>query len=261
MSRATPRKASSSGPTHVEREADALRDSVDQARRHLDLADRPHGSRTGVAGQPLELEHALRQHRRRVETEVHGRGARVVAAAVDGHVSVHVAGDGADDADAVAGVLEHPRLLDVHLDPAGQAVEDVGGLPPEPRLEAGLLGVLPEAAPVVDRPETLPEVVVGDALGDDPAPQQHLSEARALLLEERDQPERQAEPQLVVEPADLERRDDTHGSVVLAAVAVRVAVRADPEGGLARRPVARDERADRSRSRTRSRALASSRTK
>ncbi len=75
------------GPTDVEREADALRDRVDQARRHLDLADRPDGSRTGVAGQPLELEHALRQHGRRVETEVHGRGARVVAAAVDDHVA------------------------------------------------------------------------------------------------------------------------------------------------------------------------------
>ena len=57
--------------------------------------------------------------------------------------------------------------------------------------------------------------------------------------------QRQVEPELGVQPADLERRDDAHRAVVLAAVPVRVAVRADAEDRLAGRPVARDERADR----------------
>ena len=105
--------------------------------------------------------------------------------------------------------------------------------------------MLPEAAAVVDRAEPLAQVLLGDALGHDPAAEQHLAEAGALLLEERDQLQRQAEAVLLVQPADLERRDDAHRAVVLAAVAVRVAVRADPEHRLARRPVARDERADR----------------
>ena len=77
----------------------------------------------------------------------------MVAAAVDDDVGVHVAGDRGHDADPVAGVLEHARLLDVHLDPAGEVVEDVDALPPALRLVARLLGVLPEAAAVVDRPE------------------------------------------------------------------------------------------------------------
>ena len=45
--------------------------------------------------------------------------------------------------------------------------------------------------------------------------------------------ERQAEAELVVQPADLERRDDAERAVVLAAVAVRVAVGPDPEDRLA----------------------------
>ena len=36
-------------------------------------------------------------------------------------------------------------------------------------------------------------------------PEQHLTEAGALLLQERDELERQAEAELVVQPADLER--------------------------------------------------------
>ena len=110
---------------------------------------------------------------------------------------------------------------------------------------AGVGGVLPEAAPVVDRAEALAQVLLGDALGDDPAAEQHLAEAGALLLEERDQLQRQVEALLLVQAADLERRDDAHRPVVFPAVPVGVAVRADPEDRLALRAVARGERADR----------------
>ena len=103
----------------VEREADAARDRVDDSRVDLDLADRAHRSLPGLAREPLELDDRLGQRQRRVEAEVHRRRAGVVAATVDDDVRVHVAGDGGDDADAVAGVLEHAGLLDVHLDPAG----------------------------------------------------------------------------------------------------------------------------------------------
>ena len=47
------------------------------------------------------------------------------------------------------------------------------------------------------------------------------------------------------QPADLERRADAERAVVLAAVAVRVAMRADAEGGRIRRDVGGDQRADR----------------
>ena len=79
----------------------------------------------------------------------------MVATTVDDDVPVDVAGDGRDDADAVPGVLEHARLLDVHLDPAHEAVKHVDALPPPNRFVAGLLRVLPEAATVVDRAERL----------------------------------------------------------------------------------------------------------
>ena len=46
------------------------------------------------------------------------------------------------------------------------------------------------------------------------------------------------------QPADLERRAHAERAVVLAAVAVRVAVRADAEGGRAGRDVGGDQRAD-----------------
>jgi hypothetical protein len=65
-------------------------------------------------------------------------------------------------------------------------------------LVAGLLGVLPEAAPVVDRPEGRAQLLLRYPLGDDSAAEQHLAEAGALLLEKRDQLERQAEPELLV---------------------------------------------------------------
>src|SRR5262249_13361044 len=147
--------------------------------------------------------------------------------------------------DPVAGVLEDARLLDVHLDPAGEPVENLKRLAPARRLVASRFGVLPEASSVVERPEALPELLLGDALRHDPASEQHLPEAGALVLEERDQLQRQVEAQLLVEPADLERRDDAERAVVPAAVAVRVAVRADAERGLAARHIAGDERPDR----------------
>jgi hypothetical protein len=109
---------------------------------------------------------------------------------------------------------------------------------------AGLLRVLPEAPAVVDRTELLAQLILGHALEHDPAPEQHLAEAGPLLLQERDELERQVEAVLGVEAADLERRDDAHRPVVLAAVSVRVAVRTDAEHLLASRPVARHERAD-----------------
>ena len=101
------------------------------------------------------------------------------------------------------------------------------------------LGVLPEAAAVVDRPEALAQVLLGDALQHDPAAEQHLPVARSFLLEERDQLQRQVEGVLGCEAADLERGDHAHRAVVATAVAVQgVAVRPDPEDPLTRRPVA-----------------------
>ena len=230
------------------------RDRVDQPGVDLDLADGADGASPRVPRQPLQLERRLGQHQRRVEPEIHRRRAGVVAAPVDDDVGVDVAGDRVDDADPVAGVLEDAGLLDVHLDPAGQPVQHGAALAPARGLVARVLRVLPEAAAVVDREEPLLQVLLGDALRDDPAAEQHLAEARALLLEERDQLQRQAEPVLRVQAADLERGDDAHRAVVLAAVAVRVAVRADAErrlasrAGCGRRACRRDPPTPRSRS-------------
>ena len=105
--------------------------------------------------------------------------------------------------------------------------------------------MLPEAASVVDRPELSAQLLLGHPLGDDPAPEQHLPEAGSLLLQERDELEREVEAELRVQPADLERGDDAHRPVVLPAVAVGVAVRPDAEDPLPGRPVPRHERADR----------------
>ena len=58
------------------------------------------------------------ERQRRVESQVHRRRARVVAAAGHDDVGVDIAGDRVHDPDPVAGVLEDARLLDVHLDPA-----------------------------------------------------------------------------------------------------------------------------------------------
>ena len=169
----------------------------------------------------------------------------MIGPALDRDVGVHVAGDRRDDADPVARVLEDARLLDVHLDPAREVVEDVDRLAPALRLVARLGRVLPERAPVVGGAEGLAQLILGDALQHDAAPEQHLPEARALLLEEGDELERQVEPEVGVQPADLERGDHAHRPVVLAAVPVRVAVRADAEDLLAGRAVSRHERADR----------------
>ena len=168
----------------------------------------------------------------------------MVTAAVDDDVGVDVAGDRGHEPDPVAGVLEDAGLLDVHLDPAGQVVEHARALAPALRLVAGGGGRVPEAPPVVDRAELLAQVILGDALGDDPAAEQHLAKAGALLLQERDQLQRQVVAELGVQAADLERGDDAHRPVVLAPVPVRVAVRADAEHGLARRAVAREQRAN-----------------
>ncbi len=115
-------------------------------------------------------------------------------------------------------------------------------LPPPLRLVAGLYCVLPEAAAVVDRPKRLAQLLLAHPLEHDAAAEQHLAEAGALLLEEGDELQRQVEPELGIQPADLECGDDAHCPVVLAAVAVRVAMGADGEDLLAARPVARDER-------------------
>ena len=197
-----------------------------------------------VAREPLELEDGLRHHRGRVEPEVHRRGAGMIAAAVHCHVRPVHPGDRVDDADPVPRVLQDAALLDVRLDPAGEIVEDVDALAPASRVTAGVGGVLPEAAPVVDRPNRLLEVLLGHALGDDTAAEQADVEARALLLEEGDQRQGQAEPELLVQPAGLEADDDAQRAVPPAAVSVAVAVRADPEHRLALRPVAGDEVGD-----------------
>ena len=77
----------------------------------------------------------------------------MIAASVDDHVRMHVAGDRPNDPDAVSGVLENAGLLDVHLDPADEVVEDVRRLAPAPGLVAGFLRVLPERPSVVDGPK------------------------------------------------------------------------------------------------------------
>src|SRR5262249_60753206 len=110
------------------------------------------------------------------------------------------------------------------LDPAGEVVEDVRAVAPLVRPVPRVGRVLPEAALVVERPERLAELLLGDALRHDPAPEQHLPEPGALLLEEGDQLERQAARELLVDAADLERRYHPHGAVVAAAVPGRVAV-------------------------------------
>ena len=93
--------------------------------------------------------------------------------------------------------------------------------------------MLPERAAVVGRPDPLAQVLLADPLRDDAAAEQHLAEAGALLLEERDRLQRQIEAELGVQAADLERADDAERAVPAAAVAVGVAVRADAEDGLA----------------------------
>src|ERR687898_541294 len=102
--------------------------------------------------------------------------------------------------------------------------------------------VLPEAAPVVYGAKLLAQLLLRHPLRDDAAPQQHLAEARAFFSEKRDELKRKTEPKLLIEAADLKRGYDAHRAVVLAAVAVRVAVRADAEHLLARREVPGDER-------------------
>src|SRR5262249_44782250 len=158
----------------VEREADALGNRVDDPGVHLDLADGADRSLAGGACEPLELEDALGDDRAGIEAEVHRRRAGVVAAAVYDDVGVDVAADRPHDRDPVAAVLQHARLFDVHLDPAGEAVEDANAFAPARGLVACLLGVLPEAAPVVDREELLLQLLLGDALRHDPAPEEHL---------------------------------------------------------------------------------------
>jgi hypothetical protein len=101
--------------------------------------------------------------------------------------------------------------------------------------------VLPEASPVVHGPILLAQLFLGHPLRDDAAPKKHLAEARALFFEKRDELKRKVQPEFLVEAADLERAYDAHRAVVLAAVAVRVAVRADAEHHLARRTVPGDE--------------------
>ncbi len=100
----------------------------------------------------------------------------MVAAAVHDDVGVDVAGDRGHDPDPIRGVLKHACLLDVHLDPACEAVEDVNRLAPARGLVSRCLRVLPEAPPVVERKKALLQLLLGDALRHDPAAEQHLAE-------------------------------------------------------------------------------------
>ena len=70
-------------------------------------------------------------------------------------------------------------------------------------------------------------------------------EAGPLLLEEGEDAQRQVEPLVGREAGDLQRDDDAEGAVVGPAVAVGVAVRADPQARLTAPAVRRDERPDR----------------
>ena len=229
----------------VERDPHAPGDDVDHPRLDLDLADRRDRPVAGLPRQPLELERDLGGDRQRVDAHVHRRRARVVVAAGDLDVAVDVARDRLDHADLLGRVLEHPALLDVALHPGADVVEHAGRLLPAHGLVAGLLGVLEERPPVVDRPEALAQVGLLHAVRADAAAEEHLAEAGALLLEEGDQPQRQLEPVLGGQPADLEGDHHAERPVPRPAVAVGVAVRAEGEDGGAGRHVLGDERADR----------------
>src|SRR5918998_3330397 len=229
----------------IERELRLSGDGVDEVRPQLHLPDRPDRAPSGLTRELLELEHALGRDEASVLAEIHGRRPGVVAPSANGDVGVDVARNRVYDAYAVRRILEYAGLLDVELDPPHKVVEDVDRILPPARLVAGLLGVFPERAPVVHRAELLAQVLLAHPLGDDAAAEEHLTEPGALFLQERDELQRETEPQLLVQAADLERRDDAHRAVVLSAVAVRVAVGADAEDPLSRGSVPGDERADR----------------
>src|SRR4029450_1769628 len=97
------------------------------------------------------------------------------------------------DAEPLAGVLKDAALLDVHLDPAGEAVEVMDALAPALGLVAGVPRVLEERAAVVEVTAPLAQMRLLDALRHHAAAQQRLAEPGALLFEERDQLQRQAE--------------------------------------------------------------------
>src|SRR5215210_4326438 len=119
MSRATPRKASSSTP-RMSREKRASPGTA---------LMRP-GFSSISPTVPTVPPPASRTRRSR---------SSVVAAAVDHDIGVDVACDGVDEADTIARVLQDARLLDVQLDPAVQVVEDLDRLSPASGLVAGLL--------------------------------------------------------------------------------------------------------------------------
>ena len=100
----------------------------------------------------------------------------MVGAPLERDVAVDVAGDRLHHPEPAMVILEHSALLDVQLDPADQVVEDMSAFAPQGRLVAGLLGVLPERAPVVDGADARTQILLIDALRDDAAAQHHLAE-------------------------------------------------------------------------------------
>src|SRR5215212_3243839 len=229
----------------VQREAGLARHRVYEVRAQLDLSDRPDRSAPGLLREAVQLEHALGHDDAGVLAEVHGRRPGMIAAPVHRDVGVNVARDRAHHPDPVARVLEHACLLDVELDPTDELIEEAHRVLPASRLVAGPFRMLPEGPPVIYGEKLLAQLLLGHALGDDAATQEHLPEPRTFLLQKGDELEREVEAHIFVEAADLQRGDDAHRTVVLAAVAVRVAMGADAEHLLPPRTVAGDERAHR----------------
>ena len=72
----------------------------------------------------LELQHALGSYESGILSLVHGRCPCVVGASLDGYVAVDISHDCLDNPEPVAGVLERPPLLDVHLDPSEETIQN-----------------------------------------------------------------------------------------------------------------------------------------
>ena len=88
----------------------------------------------------------------------------MVTPTVDDDVRMNVPRDRVNDSDAISCVLQHPRLLDVHLDPPREVVEHVNRVTPAFRRISSLDGVLPETTPIVESTKMLAKILVGDTL-------------------------------------------------------------------------------------------------
>ena len=133
-------EASSSTPRMSSENRTLAGDRVDEPRVDLDLADRADRPLPGGGREPLELEHRLGERR------AAGRAGGPSASRRRGRPGPRRgrrrgrSRRSRSRPDPLARVLQNARLLDVHLDPAGEVVEHVDRLAPARRLVAGRLG-------------------------------------------------------------------------------------------------------------------------